>query len=359
MDKTCFEKIPGHVQFVAKYIPYVGGGEVQFLKTADALRELGVEVETAPASLRGFPAVVHFFGSHGNLFNDYARALKERYRIPYVVSTIFYPSPRGVRNVVYAGISKFLIRRNLECLIPGKGFRELPYLLRNADMLLPNTAAEAEILKTFFPFIKDEKIMIVPNGVEDKFEKGDEEVFRCHFKINYDFVLNVARLEPRKNQLRLIRALKGTGIKLVIVGNKSVYPDYARECFNEGGEDVFFAGELSHDDSLLAGAYAAAKVFALPSSEETPGISAMEAALAGAAVVITERGGTKEYYKNYVKYVDPISVDDIRNKIIAAWEEGANIDGLKNLILANYSWSKVAQITREAYLKVIGNNNNR
>ena len=40
-------------------------------------------------------------------------------------------------------------------------------------------------------------------------------------------------------------------------------------------------GRLDHHDPLLASAYAAARVFALPSWFETPGLAALEAALAG------------------------------------------------------------------------------
>ena len=46
-------------------------------------------------------------------------------------------------------------------------------------------------------------------------------------------------------------------------------------------------GRLDHHDPLLASAYAAARVFALPSWFETPGLAALEAALAGCSVAIT------------------------------------------------------------------------
>ena len=48
-----------------------------------------------------------------------------------------------------------------------------------------------------------------------------------------------------------------------------------------GGEAVRWLGASDHDDPLLASAYAAARVFALPSWFETPGLAALEAALAG------------------------------------------------------------------------------
>jgi len=345
--------IKGHIQFVAKYTPYVGGGEIQFLKTAEYLRELGVDVEVAPVSQRGFPKLVHFFGSHGVLFNEYAKSLKYRYKIPYVVSTIFFISPKSTLERFYITSSRTLIKYNLHNFILKPGLKNLIFFYENASLLLPNTKEEAEKIKEIFPFITDEKIKVIPNGVEERFIEAKPDLFRKHFNVDYDFVLNVARLEPRKNQLSLIKALKGTGIRLIIIGNQSVWPDYAKLCFEEGKSEVLFIDELSHDDPLLASAYAAANVFALPSSEETPGIAALEAAIAGCSIVITERGGTKEYFRDFAKYVDPYSIEDIRSKILDAWQDNSNKECQKSYILSNFSWSRVAELTLNAYNAVL------
>ncbi len=68
---------------------------------------------------------------------------------------------------------------------------------------------------------------------------------------------------------------------------------------------VIWLGRLDHHDPLLASAYAAARVFALPSWFETPGLAALEAALAGCAVVITPYGSTREYFGDLVEYARP------------------------------------------------------
>jgi len=343
----------GHVQFVTKYIPYVGGGEIQFLKTAEYLRKLGVNVETTPVSQGGLPRLVHFFGSHGLLFNEFARSLKYRYGIPYVVSTIFFSSPGTMVEKFYINSSLFLIKCGLEKLIPRPGLRNLPFLLRNADLLLPNTRAEVNIIRKSFPFISEDKIQIIPNGVDEKFAESNQYLFRKQYNIDYDFVLNIARLEPRKNQLSLIKALEGTGLKLVIIGNQSVFPEYTKLCFSEAKRNVLFINELPHGNPLLASAYAAARVFALPSSEETPGISALEAAAAGSSVVVTERGGAREYLQEFAKYVDPTSIEDIRNKILFAWSSNLDKENQKRYIISNFSWARVAELTLLAYEKVL------
>lgn len=338
---------------MAKYIPYVGGGEIQFLKTAEYLRKLGINVETVPVSQKGLPKLVHFFGSHPALFNEFAKSLKYRYKIPYVVSTIFFSSPRKITDKFYVNISRLLIKYGMERFIIRSGFRNLPFLFKNANLLLPNTRAEADMIKSFFPFITEEKIRIIPNGVEERFKEATPNLFRQHYNINYDFVLNVARLEPRKNQLSLIKSLKGTGLRLIIIGNQAVWPEYAKLCFKVGGNDVLFINELLHSDPLLASAYAAAKVFALPSTEETPGIAALEAALAGCSIVMTERGGTQEYFQNFARYVNPNDIEDIRKEVLSAWEDNSNKQQQRLYILSSFSWSKVAELTLSAYRAVL------
>ena len=61
-------------------------------------------------------------------------------------------------------------------------------------------------------------------------------------------------------------------------------------------------GKLDHDDPLLASVYAAARVFALPSWFETPGLAAARRLrLAGVRpVAITPYGSTREYFGGLV-----------------------------------------------------------
>ena len=81
-------------------------------------------------------------------------------------------------------------------------------------------------------------------------------------------------------------------------------------------------GGLTHDDPLLASAYAAARVFALPCWFETPGLAALEAALAGCAVVITPYGSTREYFGDLVEYARPDRPGEIERALATCWENG-------------------------------------
>jgi glycosyltransferase involved in cell wall biosynthesis len=103
---------------------------------------------------------------------------------------------------------------------------------------------------------------------------------------------------------------------------------------------------------MLASAYAASDVFALPSLFETPGIAALEAALAGSKIVITPHGGTREYFGTMAHYVDPHSVVSIRNGILAALNENRS-DRLMHHIKQEFLWSKVAEKTLAVYKRIL------
>jgi glycosyltransferase involved in cell wall biosynthesis len=91
----------------------------------------------------------------------------------------------------------------------------------------------------------------------------------------------------------------------------------------------------------------------LPSWFETPGLAALEAALAGVAVVITPFGCTREYFGDRVEYARPDRVPAIRRAIERAWSNGPD-PGLSAEIGAHYSWMDVARRTAEVYDQVAG-----
>lgn len=167
-------------------------------------------------------------------------------------------------------------------------------------------------------------------------------------------MLCVGRIEPRKNQHRLIQALSDTVIPLVLIGNPMAN-DYFALCRQLAGDRVYFLPAVPHDSPLLAGAYAACRVFALPSLLETPGIAALEAGVAGARVVVTPYGGAREYLCDHAFYPEPRSVQSIRQAVLHAWETPHAPDTLRQHLLTHYRWETVAQKTLQLYQRVLAN----
>jgi glycosyltransferase involved in cell wall biosynthesis len=218
---------------------------------------------------------------------------------------------------------------------------------------MPNTIAEAKLIEKGLGVPK-EKIHCIPNGVSERFLSADSTLFQKKYGIK-DFILNVGHIGPdRKNVLSLIRALHYIDHPAVIIG-QVIDSREAEMCLKEAkkNKNLLVIDGLDHDSPLLASAYAACKVFALPSKFETPGIAALEAGLAGANIVITPHGGTREYFGNYAEYVNPYSIRSIRTGI----ENALNVsrtEALKKHIHDNFLWSHIAQKMRDVYLCMLG-----
>jgi glycosyltransferase involved in cell wall biosynthesis len=230
-----------------------------------------------------------------------------------------------------------------EELNPYKQFLEM------SDIILPNSEMEAILISRRFR-INIKKFHVVPNGVDEKFFDAKPDLFIKKYGLE-NFVLFVGRIEKRKNILSLLEACKKVTVPLVIIGYPSpTEPEYSKAINKVINSDpnIHYLGFMHQDSEDLLSAYAAAKVFVLPSWFETPGLAALEAGLAGCNIVITNRGSTREYFKDLAWYVDPISVDDIASKISIAFKS-KKTNQLKETILTNFTWKRTAEKTIAAY----------
>jgi glycosyltransferase involved in cell wall biosynthesis len=219
--------------------------------------------------------------------------------------------------------------------------------LEMADALLPNTRAEKELLMRDFG-APEEKFRVIPNAANSRFYCADAAPFVEKFGLR-DFVLCVARVEPRKNQLRLLEVLRELDLPAVFIGKMERSSPYVQACLKFAGPKVLFIDHLPHEQ--LAPAYAAAKVHALVSWYETPGISSLEAGLAGANIVSTARGGTREYFEKYAFYCEPDDTSSIRRAVRDAFATEKSPQ-LQEHIKANFTWERVAELTSKIYEEV-------
>jgi glycosyltransferase involved in cell wall biosynthesis len=265
--------------------------------------------------------------------------------LPIVTSSIFYTRrpPAAIRMTLAANQMLKQLRTGI--------WTDYGFTRQICDwsrVVLPNTHDEGLLLEKGIG-VPAQKITVVPNGVEPRFEFGDPALFKNKYGLDR-FILNVGHIGPeRKNVLNLIRALKTIDHPAVIIGR--ITPGrYGEQCIAEAKENknILIIDGLQNGSEMLASAYAAADVFALPSTFETPGIAALEAALAGAKIVITPVGGTKDYFGAMAEYVDPYSPESIRNAIVRALEAPAN-GALKEHIKKEFLWSRVAEKTLAAY----------
>ncbi len=307
-----------------------GGGEIQLLKTEEQLLAQGIEVvRFNPWSPSLHDAdLVHFFSCMGGSYNFHAYLI--RHSIPYVVSSILWPDD----------VKKFPVS-------------EIKYILNNAALIFPNSQAEALIIAEKFQ-IPLPKFHLTHNGVDEIFFQHNisPQLARQAFHLPAQFILSVGNIEPRKNQLLMIKAAKRLGLPLVIAGHIR-----DQEYFNQvqayAPELFLHLGPLPHASELQISLYRACAVFILPSLYETPGLAALEAATVGAPIVITAVGATQEYFGQYALYCAP----DSESELVAGIQHQLahqNQDRTAQIdYLIRYRWEQVAKQVIAGYQEVI------
>jgi glycosyltransferase involved in cell wall biosynthesis len=328
-----------------------GGPRTQILQMKRCLEELGVSVNLfdSRAELRKEEIdLIHLFGANLGTYH-FAREV-HKLGIPMVVSPIFFTrhSSPFVRLVVAAGGAVRKIARGT-----WTDYSFAAEICSWAEAVLPNTLREAQLVRNGLG-VPGEKIEVIPNGVEKRFYDAGRALFRERYGIE-DFVLNVGHIgPPRKNVFRLIRALEDVNVPSVIIGRVE-QNEYGLRCVERAKENprLLVLDALPNESELLASAYAACDVFALPSLYETPGIAALEAALAGAKVAITKHGGTQEYFGVHAEYIEPTSVELIHHAIITALNKRKD-PALREHIRREYLWERVAEKTARVYERVSG-----
>lgn len=293
------------------------GSERQLMGQARALKKRGHEIEIDNINwnvpdLDGFD-IVHMVNSNGpNGAHQALASLAHRCGVP-VVGTPTYWDPDELAADMNSQHARQMIDIHTKTLIPW---------LANTDMLVPNSEVEANKLNEKLDPMRYE---VIHNAVDREEINAVEENPHDPPEEWGDYVISVGRIEPRKNQWRLIYAMQGLwqeGIdaNLVLIGQ--VNPSYWQKLGSEikrHGEKIFIEDELQKPITVM-NAIKHAKVLAMPSFIETPGLVALEAGALDTSLAITDRGATKEYFDDHAFYCNPKRVDSIADSIKSAWE---------------------------------------
>ena len=165
-----------------------GGGEVQLLAYQKHLPALGVNVELMdPWNPRFLDHdLVHFFSCVGG--SIHLCNFVKRLGLPLVIS------------------SSLWITEETRHLYP---VDEIRGQLSLADRIITNSEMESDTLSRVLCIARD-RFASVYNGVDAVFaERPPAHLFREHFGLAGEFVLNVGNVEARKNQLVLAQAMRG------------------------------------------------------------------------------------------------------------------------------------------------------
>ena len=350
-----------------------GGDTTQIMKTKEYLEKLGVAVDV---SLELTPDVskydiVHVFNlmRPQELYLQVKNAKKYEKRV--ALSTIYGPYEeyeKKARGGILQVLNNCLSITQIEYLkviaraILNFEFNKgtLTYLLNGhkrlqrkiikmVDVFLPNS--DSEMLRVAKDFnLKQYNYVAVANAVDvNKFDY-DKIGISPELEKYRDCVLCVSRIEGRKNQLNVIRACKNLPYKFVFIGKAGAnFKKYLEQCKKEANSNTFFLGQIEHEK--LPQFYKLAKVHILASWMETPGLSSLEAGIMHTNVVVTKKGDTEDYFKQYAFYCEPDDLESIRTAVKQAYESPFDYNFLERII-NNFKWEDTAKQTYQGYLSI-------
>ncbi len=236
---------------------------------------------------------------------------------------------------------------------------------RAARILTGSEFSRWSILKVYGQ-LEEEKVVVVPNAAAPEFRPISREAacaaVRERFSIAGPFVLSVGDLQPRKNQIglirafaRLLRAYPQFKHNLVLAGKETWFADRVREAARESGIGgrIQFVGFVTDRDLLHL--YNAAELFAFPSFYEGFGLPVLEAMACGRAVVCSNTSALPEVVDGGAILCDPYSLDEIARAIadlLLDSELRARMERLGGQRAAHFSWQRTARRTLEVFYDV-------
>ena len=279
---------------------------------------------------------IHFFGN-GPWVNTIRTYLRKK-NPKCVYSPIYDPNPflESRSQFLQKKISQWTLGKwycNLcQVALEYKGYRRI--LVRTED--------EKKWIRSLFD-VPDENISLVPLSYSHNLR------FETILPYKEPFVFHMSLFtQSRKNVVRLVKAAKKYDFKLVIAGNPGT-PEALDNFMKEVGNapNIEILGFISEEQKIDL--YRRARVFALPSISEGVGIVAVDAALYGADVVVTNIGGPKEYYNGMAEIVNPYSVDEIGKACLRLLNGKTYQSKLRDHIEANFSLSVIADKLIDVY----------
>ncbi len=245
--------------------------------------------------------------------------------------------------------------------------KDLPWLkARYYNYFFPKFARKAKRIVTVSYFSKEDisrsykidvdKIDVVYNGVNTSYTPTTEEEKRqvkAWYSKSSDYFLFIGSLHPRKNICGLLRAYDAfrtsveSDVKLVIIG-ESMFKASDIELAYEGmrfKEDVVFTGRLSNNE--LHQVLGAALALTFVPYFEGFGIPAIEAMNAGVPVICSNTTSLPEVGGSAVLYVDPFSLNQIKDAMIKIHQD----KDLRDMLILKgfaqkdkFSWDKTAEL---------------
>lgn len=231
------------------------------------------------------------------------------------------------------------------------------------DVLFNVSARRADLLLTVSDYSRDrivehygisrEKIFVTPNAVSEDFfhiDKAQAKTFVKEKGVD-NYILYVSRIEPRKNQVALLRAyyelgLAMKGYDLVFIGRKTLpVPDFDELLASlpeTEKQHIHIFNQVRYKELRLW--YGAASLFVYPALAEGFGIPPIEAGAAGVPCICSNRTAMADFTFFENNLMDVTDSKALKSAITAnLLSPAVNTDKVRSAIHSKYNWKSIAE----------------
>lgn len=156
---------------------------------------------------------------------------------------------------------------------------------------------------------------------KSKIDVESAKQIRYKYALPQDFIINVGTIEPRKNLLSLVKAVKDSDYHVAAIGKPTKYFKEIKAFIEKNGmkERIHFIHDISLEE--LAALYNQAKVMVYSSLFEGFGIPLIEALYTKTPVICHEEGVFPEAAGPSSMYIDMKNIKQIKYAIDKVWND--------------------------------------
>jgi glycosyltransferase involved in cell wall biosynthesis len=352
-----------------------GGAQIQILKTKEYLEKLNItcDITVSPYGVDYNKYDILHLTDLTWVYDNmlYLEEIKKNnFKGKKVLSTIYWPFDDyalngapfiqkqifkifGINGFEFAKtLGKYMLKRKKVYLkgLKSKYIENQRKIVMAVDWFLPNAETEMQALNDRL-VLNNTNYSVVNNAIDTKL--FDEVLKKNSISKDNSLITFVARIDPRKNQLRFLKAMMDTEYKIRFIGNPGPnsrsYLKKLKQLAETRGNVEFISHLTQREvfEHMLE-----AKLNVLTSWVETPGLVSLEAVYAKCNILVSKKGSVVDYFRDYAFYCAPDNIEEIKSQTIKAMNCDFK-EPFRDLIKSDYSWEVTANQTLYAYKKVL------
>jgi glycosyltransferase involved in cell wall biosynthesis len=291
---------------------------------------------------------------HGNMNLLSSLGIKENYPIIETVHTTFSRERRGAKSEPFRSLS--WVEKRVLLMYPWLKKIEMRLLNRARHIIAVSDVIKKELITNYS--IPEEKITIIPNGVDSKIHHRTDE--KLYSKSENEFVLGfLGRMTAGKGAKLLIPIVKKVkedipNVKLLLAGDDlNTRKEFLSIIRNQNLEENIIDFGYIYDIHRKNAFFSSLDIFLHPSSHEGMSLTLLEALACQVPIISTPQAVTFDH--NNAIILAKREIDDIANKIIELSRNEKIIDSIKGKSLAiaqRYTWKEAAKLIQKIYEEI-------